>query len=178
MVEAGDGSIWFTDPTYGIVSDIEGYRAEPEQDRNRVYRYGENGVLTAEIDHLVQPNGLCFSLDRTVLFVADSGAERGPELGFDPEGPRCIWRFDLRGGHVDGRGSVFAEVDTGVPDGLRMDGAGTIWAATGAGLEAFAQDGARLGIFRTPEVASNMCGSLNGRQMLVTLATSVWLLSI
>lgn len=179
VVETSDGSIWFTDPTYGILSDIEGYRAPSEQATNRVYRLAPDGTLSAEIDHLIQPNGLTFSPKEDFLYVADSGAEMGPEIGFDPEGPRDIWAFPVGQNKKLSAGRHLATVRSGVPDGLRCDELGNIWAATGIGLECISASGESLGFLHTAEIASNLCfGGPDARQMLLTLATTAWMLTI
>ena len=87
VVVASDGAIWFTDPTYGIDSDAEGYRAVSEIGASNVYRVAPtSGDVTAEVTDMVRPNGLAFSLDETVLFVADTG------VSHVEDGPRHIRR--------------------------------------------------------------------------------------
>ena len=90
LVVKGDGSIWFTDPSYGILTDYEGDTAEPEQDGCHVYRLDpEAGTLEKMIDDFEKPNGLAFSPDETLLYVVDSGATHRPG------GPRHIRRFEV-----------------------------------------------------------------------------------
>lgn len=180
VVEHVDGSIWFSDPTYGILSDVEGYRAPSEQGVNRVYRVDPaTGAVTAEVESLRMPNGLCFSPDGRRLYVADSGADMGPETPFAPEGPRHVYVFELGpDGRVAGGGDIFAEASSGVPDGLRCDDLGYLWAATGRGLECFRPDGAREGVLETPETLSNLAfGGAHGGEMMLALATSAFLLT-
>ena len=75
VVVQSDGSVWFTDPTYGILSDYEGYKASPEQPGRGVYRVdGSSGAITCVVDDFCQPNGLAFSPDERTLYIADSGA--------------------------------------------------------------------------------------------------------
>ena len=178
VVVDAHGAIWFSDPTYGIVSDVEGHRARSEQPFNGVYRLDPaDGMLSAQVTTLAMPNGLCFSPDGRVLYVADSGADQGPEIAFDPDGPRDIHTFPISGGLVAGPGRRLARVESGVPDGLRCDEAGFVWAATGAGLDCFAPDGRLLGRVATPEVLANLSfGGLDGWSMLLTLATSAYLI--
>lgn len=179
VVQHVDGSIWFSDPTYGILSDVEGYRAPSEQRANRVYRVdAATGEVTAEVGSLKMPNGLCFSPDARQLYVADSGADMGPETPFDPAGPRHVHIFDLGpDGRVTGEGRPFAEASAGVPDGLRCDEAGFLWVATAAGLECFAPGGSREGVLTTPETLSNLAfGGEEGSEMMLALATSAFVL--
>ena len=90
VVVAADGAVWFTDPTYGIDSDAEGYRAESEIGSSNVYRVDPaTGAVTAQVTDMVRPNGLAFSLDETSLYVSDTG------VSHVPDGPRHIRRFDV-----------------------------------------------------------------------------------
>ncbi len=122
-VVKSDGSIWFTDPPYGILIDYEGALAESEIGINHVYRIdGDSGALTVVADDFDKPNGLAFSPDETQLYVADTGASH------DPTAPKHIRVFDVA---ADGRGlgasRVFAECTAGLFDGFRLDTAGRIW---------------------------------------------------
>ena len=179
IVQRGDGSIWFSDPTYGILSDVEGCRAPAEQTANRVYRLDPcNGEISAQVDSLKMPNGLCFSPDGKTLYVADSGADMGPEVPFNDAGPREVYSFPLsEQGRVCGIGVMFARASKRVPDGIRCDDEGEVWVATGLGVECFAPSGARLGVIETLETVSNLCfGGEAGTSILLTLATSAYLL--
>lgn len=181
LVAHSDGSIWFSDPTYGIISDVEGHRADPEQPASRVYRIGGGGDrVSAEIDGLKMPNGLCFSPDGGTLYVADSGADMGPEIDFDPDGPRDVYAYPVGpDGRVAGPARPFAHVSEGVPDGMRCDDRGCLWVATGAGAECFAPDGERLGLISTSETLANLAfGGSDGSEMMLTLASRVYLLTL
>jgi gluconolactonase len=115
VVVRSDGSVWFSDPDYGILSDYEGYRAEREQDGCFVYRVDPaTGAVEAMARDFARPNGLCFSPDETVLYVAESGASHDP--GVAP----VIRRFEVSGRGLAG-GEVFAVLDNGIPDGIRCD---------------------------------------------------------
>src|SRR5690606_403686 len=126
VVVKSDGSIWFTDPTYGIETDYEGFAAEPEQDGQHVYRISATGVVTRVATDFVCPNGLAFSLDEAILYIVDSGGTRYPD------GPRHIRAFRVEGDTLRG-GEVFATCEVGVFDGLRLDAQGRIWTSTGEG---------------------------------------------
>lgn len=180
LVEHPDGSVWFSDPTYGILSDVEGYRAPSEQSANRVYRWDpRTGELSAQVSALRQPNGLCFSPDHRTLYIADSGADMGPEVAFDENGPREVHAFALLDGRVASAGRVLARAAKGVPDGIRCDDDGYLWVSTGLGLECFDPQGRRVGVIETPDTASNLCfGGANGGSLLIALASSVYILSI
>ncbi len=128
VVVSGDGSVWFTDPTYGIDSDDEGHAADSEIGSNNVYRVDAvTGEVTAEVTDMVQPNGLAFSLDERSLHVSDTG------VSHVDGGPRHLRRFDVSGGRVVGGGLVVATCPEGVFDGFRLDADGRIWASGSAG---------------------------------------------
>ena len=143
VVVRSDGSVWFSDPAYGIDSDYEGHRAESEIGSCNVYRIDPStGGCTVVADDFDRPNGLAFSLDESLLYVADT--PRGHLRVFDVDGDR------LRGG------AVFAECDEGGVDGLRLDDAGRIWLAAGPAVHCFAPDGTRIGRLGVPETVSNL----------------------
>lgn len=181
LIEHPDSSIWFSDPTYGIASDIEGYRARSEQAANRVYRLDvSTGVVTAEVETLRMPNGLCLSPDARTLYVADSGADMGPEVPFDEDGPRDVYSFALScDGRVTGAGRWFARASKGVPDGIRCDEEGYLWVATGLGVECFDRGGRRIGAISTPETLTNLSfGGENGTALMLTLVSSAYILTL
>lgn len=178
VVQAPDGAVWFSDPTYGIVSDIEGRRAQPEQNECRVYRLDLSTLeLSAEVSGLTMPNGLCFSPSGSLLYVADSGADMGPNIPFDPQGPRDVFTFPIdASGRVAGLGSHFCRITSGVPDGLRCDEYGNLWIATAEGIECYDPGGRKIGLIRCHEVASNLAfGGVDDREVCITTATEAWL---
>lgn len=151
VVVKSDGTIWFTDPHYGIVTDYEGYRSEQELPCN-VYRVDpDNGVMEAVATDFQGPNGLAFSPDESRLYVSDTGIAYGP----DPV--RHIRVFDV----VDGRslegGDVFHVVDNGVSDGIRLDEDGNVWSSAGDGVHCISPRGELLGKVLVPETVSNLC---------------------
>src|SRR3546814_13434614 len=106
------GGIWFTDPTYGIMSDYEGRKSDPEQPGCYVYRVDPaSGDVEVVADDFVKPNGLAFSPDEKILYIADSG------FSHDAGGPHHIRAFDVADGRKLTKSRIFAEVSPGVPDG-------------------------------------------------------------
>ena len=152
VVVKSDGSIWFTDPDYGIIADYEGACAEREQAGCNVYRIDpHSGKLTCVADDFDHPNGLAFSPDEKQLFIADSGATEGDGR------PKHIRRFDVNpDGSLSRDSGVFATCPAGFFDGLRIDKAGRVWASSAQGVQCYSPDGRLLGRVRVPEMVANL----------------------
>jgi len=159
VVVRSDGTIWFTDPPYGIEA------AEKEQPANFVFRLdpgAEEPVVVA--DDFSMPNGLCFSLDEKTLYVADSDVEVAH-----------VWRFAGQMYGTLGTGRTWVKVAPGIPDGLRTDAAGTVYVCAGNGVQVFHPDGRLLGTIRTPETAANCTfGGEGKRTLFITAVSTVW----
>ena len=127
---AADGSIWFTDPVYGIGGNYEGVKSAPEQDKHNVYRVDpKSGDIKVVVDDFVEPNGIAFSPDEKKLYVIDTGFTDGPN---NPSHIR-VFDVDLEGGKVS-NGKVFAEMPKpSITDGVRTDTAGNVWCSVGWG---------------------------------------------
>lgn len=150
-----DGSIWFTDPRYGILGDYEGFPAQSEL-KEQVYRVDlKTGAMDVATDEMTTPNGLCFSPDYRKLYISDSSPERDIK----------VW--DVAGGRLRNR-RIFTSMDLpgkghGGPDGIRADADGNIWAAAGwigpgyDGVHVFAPSGERTGMILLPEICANVC---------------------
>lgn len=173
-----DGHIWFTDPGYGILSDYEGDRSEPELP-TRVYRLdprtGEAGVVTE--DH-ARPNGLCFSPDFSRLYLVDTGP--GEE-----KFSRTITLYDVLDGARLANGRDFCDMAPARSDGIRCDGEGRLWAASGSGnagtngVHVFDSDGTRIGIIHLPEVCANICfGGRKKTRLFMAASRSVYSLVV
>jgi gluconolactonase len=168
VVVKSDGTIWFSDPTYGIDSDYEGDAAPSELGASHVYRCDPaTGACAAVTSDFVKPNGLAFSPDERVLYIADTG------VSHVAHGPRHIRRFQVTG---DGRalsgGEVFATCDAGVFDGFRLDADGHLWTSAADGVHCYAPDGALLGKIPVPEVVANVCFGGPKRNRLFICGTS------
>ncbi|MBA3326340.1 MAG: SMP-30/gluconolactonase/LRE family protein [Rhodobacteraceae bacterium] len=153
VVVKSDGSIWFTDPPYGILGDYEGEAAESEVGANHVYRIDPaSGAIAAVADDFDKPNGLAFSPDERLLYVADTGASH------DPGGPRHIRVFEVdANGASLGASRTFAECAAGLFDGFRLDRQGRIWTSAGDGVHCYDPDGTLIGKVLVPEVVANVC---------------------
>ena len=172
VVVRSDGSIWFTDPSYGILSDYEGQRAESEIGACNVYRIDPvSGAVDLMADDFVKPNGLAFSPDESILYIADTGASH------DINGPRHIraMRVAADGQRLVASGeaqTVFAQCTNGMFDGFRVDQQGRLWASAADGVHAYASDGTLLGKIRIPEVVANVCFGGEKRNRLYICGTS------
>ena len=150
VVVHSDGSIWFTDPSYGIDTDYEGDKAESEIGACNVYRIDPaSGAVEAVITDMVRPNGLAFSLDEKQLYVVDTGRTHGAD------NPAHMRVFDVDAkGKVSG-GRVFADCTVGLFDGFRLDDAGRIWTSAADGIHCYDPDGTLIGKVLVPEVTAN-----------------------
>lgn len=163
-----DGSVWFTDPSYGIDSDYEGDAAPSEIGARNVYRIDPaSGAVTLVVDDLVQPNGIGFSPDERLLYVSDTGRSHQPDR------PRLIRAYPVApdGASVHD-GHDLAVGEDGAFDGFRVDTAGNVWTSAGRGVSVYAPDGTLLGRIRLPEAVANVEFGGRKRNRLFICATS------
>ncbi len=167
VVVKSDGTIWFTDPAYGIDTDLEGHKAPMEYGGCWVFRLDpKSGRLDPVIQDAKRPNGLAFSPDERFLYVADTG------VSHDPQGPRHIRRFAVsEDGKLSG-GEVFLTCDVGVYDGFRIDTEGRLWTSAGDGVHCYDPSGALLGKILLPQRAANLCFGGKKRNRLYVCATT------
>ena len=158
-VVKSDGTIWFTDPDYGI---------KPEQRRqpvNYVFRIdpgAKEPVVVA--DEFARPNGLCFSPDEKLLYVADSDGRR-----------HHVRRFAVQADNTLQGGRLFATIRPGAPDGIRVDQAGRLFATSGDGVQVFSPAGKLLGRIRTPQAGANCAfGGRDLKTLFITAREAVW----
>lgn len=168
VVVKSDGSIWFTDPHYGIMTDYEGHRSEQELPCN-VYRVDQaSGSIEAVLTDFNCPNGLAFSPDESRLYVADTGR-------MFQDDPRHIRVFDC---DADGKlsgGEIFHAVSPGCADGFRVDAEGNLWSSAADGVHCIHPSGNLLGKILVPELVSNLCFGGRGRHRLfITATTSIY----
>ena len=176
VVVKSDGTIWFTDPGYGLLKNYEGAVAPFELPRN-VYRLDpESGQATVVAGDFDRPNGLCFSPDESLLYIVDTG------VSHTPNGPRHIRVFDVvNGGARLANGRLFVDMAPGVADGIRTDLDGNVWAAAGWGGEGYdgahcyAPDGTLIGRIHLPEPCSNLCfGGIKKNRLFMTAGQSLY----
>jgi len=159
VVVKRDGTIWFTDPPYGIRPEMA------EQTANHVFRLDRGAAEpVAVVSDFSRPNGLCFSPDEALLYIADS----------DPK-IHHVRRFRVKPDNTLEGGEVFVTVSPGVPDGMRVDRDGRLYSTAGDGVHIFSPEGKLLGKIRTPETAANCTfGGPDGRTLFITAHTAVW----
>jgi len=151
VVVKSDGSIWFTDPSYGIMMDYEGNRADSEIGACHVYCVSPAGDVRRVADDYVKPNGLAFSPDESLLYIADTGGTH------EPNGPAHIRRHTVGADGSLSGGEVFADCTNGFFDGFRLDRDGRIWSSAADGVHCLAPDGSLIGKIHIPEFVANVC---------------------
>ena len=152
-----DGSVWFTDPTYGIETDFEGTKAASEN-APAVYRIdASGGDPVAMISHLPGPNGLAFSPDARRLYVSETGDQ------FAAQPRRSLRCFAIGDDGAIGKETEFPTVAPGYCDGMVIDAAGHLWLSAGDGVHCHAPDGTLLGRIHTPATVANLC--FGGREL-------------
>jgi gluconolactonase len=161
VVVKSDGTIWFTDPDYGIPKD-----QTKEQEGNWIYRLDPTtkGLKILFMEKIFEkPNGLAFSPDEKTLYIADSGP------------PRLIRSFEVREDGTVVGGEVFCKIDKGGPDGIRCDSDGRVWSSAGDGVQVFDAHGKLIAKILVPESPANLCfGGEDGKTLFITARKSLY----
>jgi gluconolactonase len=174
IVCKSDGSIWFTDPSFGILGYYEGEKVEPELPTN-VYRIAPDGTLGVVAEGINQPNGLAFSPDESILYLVESRSV-----------PRKIHRYDVVGGtKLANRRLLIDAEPNGAPDGFRVDVDGNLWCGWGMGeagldgVHVFNPDGRLIGRVDLPERCANLCfGGAHRNRLFMAASTSLYSLYV
>jgi gluconolactonase len=177
VVVKSDGSVWFTDPPFGILGNYEGHKAEPELAQG-VYRIdGESGEVSLVTMDVLGPNGLCFSPDERLLYIVES---RGVPH-------RKILAYDVadNGREIMNKRVLIDAGPGGTPDGMRCDIDGNLWCGWGMGTEAldgvlvFAPDGTKIGRIALPERCANLCfGGPKRNRLFMAASQSLYALYV
>ncbi|MGD9950992.1 MAG: SMP-30/gluconolactonase/LRE family protein [Burkholderiales bacterium] len=174
VVCKADGSIWFTDPSFGILGWYEGAKADAELPTN-VYRLDPSGEFAVVAEGINQPNGLAFSPDESVLYIVESRSV-----------PRKILAYDVTGGRsLSNRRVLIDAGPKGTPDGFRVDVDGNLWCGWGMGeagldgVHVFNPDGRFIGRIDLPERCANVCfGGLHRDRLFMAATTSLYALYV
>ncbi len=170
VVVKSDGSIWFSDPHYGIASNYEGFAA-PQENPCVVYRW-RDGDLQAVVTDMNCPNGLAFSPDETRLYVADTGRMHSDDA-------QMIRVYDCAADASLSNGRHFHTIDTGCADGIRLDSDGNVWSSAGDGVHCISPNGALMGKIFLPETVSNLCfGGRAKHELYITATTSLYRITL
>jgi gluconolactonase len=171
LVVHSNGSIWFTDPGYGILSDYEGHVDAFELPAN-LYRLDPDSRDVAVVaDDFARPNGLCFSPDEKVLYIVDTGQPSGK--------PQPIRAFDVIDGKRLANGRLFCDAGATGSDGIRCDTDGNVWAAADDGVHVIAPDGKLIGKIQLPEICANLCfGGAKRNRLFMTASQSLYALYV
>ena len=177
VVVKSDGSVWFTDPVFGILGHYEGHKAEPEV-AQAVYRVdGESGALSIVADDILGPNGLCFSPDEDMLYVVESRGE--------PYRKILAYKVSQDGREISNKRVLIDAGPGGTPDGMRCDLDGNLWCGWGMGSAAldgvliFAPDGTKIGRIALPERCANVCfGGLKRNRLFMASSQSIYALYV
>ncbi|MEG3437272.1 SMP-30/gluconolactonase/LRE family protein [Pannus brasiliensis CCIBt3594] len=167
LVVKSDGTIWFTDPPYGITEPNQGYGGIQEQPGSYVYRFDPK---TSEIDvvitDMLRPNGLAFSPDENLLYVSDSSAYN------IPDGFHHVRVYEVIDDRKAINGRVFAVIDPGQPDGLRVDKRGNVFISSEDSVQIYAPDGTRIGKIPVPETVANL--TFAGNRLIIAAGGSLY----
>ena len=173
VVVKSDGTIWFTDPPYGILSDRQGHKADSELGANYVFRlWPDSGKIVIVIDDFDMPNGIAFSPDESILYVADTGHELdAPEAS--------IHAFDVSAAGDLSNHRIYAKPTPGKSDGFRVDTDGNVWTSSGDSIQVFNPVGELLGKIKMPDRNANLdFGGPNGKTLFVAVNDAVYAIEV
>ena len=165
---APDGTIWFTDPTFGLLMPSQGSLADPELDHRSVYRFdAQDGTLRRMADS-EQPNGLAFSVDGRRLYVSDTSLALNETPGDQTGTQHKIESFDVSAEGTLTNRQFFCHADHGYPDGFAVDSRGWVWSTAADGIHVYAPDRTRLGFIPTPTICANCAfGGADMRRLFI-----------
>jgi gluconolactonase len=168
-----DGAVWFTDPTYGIQGNYEGFQAKSEM-KDAVYRVDKTGKIDKLTDEFDKPNGICFSPDYKKVYICDTGDPKDIQVFDIPDGKSLRNKRRFTGMNIPGKGA-------GLPDGIRADVDGNIWTGAGwvgegyDGVHIFSPEGQRIGMIKLPEICANVCfGGTKRNRLFMAASQSIY----
>ena len=174
VVVKSDGTIWFTDPSYGLIQPHEGYGGTQEQAGCFVYRFDPvNLDIDAVVTDMEKPNGLAFSPDEKTLYVSDTSASH------DQNGKHQIRAYDVIDDSSAANGRVFAVIEPGLPDGFRIDKQGWIFTSSKDSVQVLTPKGELLGKILVPEIVGNLTfGGKDKSRLFIAASSSLYAISL
>ncbi|MEI8634305.1 SMP-30/gluconolactonase/LRE family protein [Vibrio sp. PP-XX7] len=168
-----DGTIWFTDPPYGIINDAEGFKSESQIVGCYIYCYDPaDASLTIATSDIQRPNGLVFSPDEQTLHVAEMSI-----IDFPTQGLKHLKAFDVDG-KIPKQGRLVYEVEKGIPDGMTMDAHGTLYCSSAEGILVLNRNMQLIGKIPVPETVSNCTFTPDESTLYITASTSVYAIDL
>ncbi|MEO1692055.1 MAG: SMP-30/gluconolactonase/LRE family protein [Cyanobacteria bacterium J06629_2] len=170
LIVKSDGTIWFTDPPFGLTQPDEGCGGQQEQAGSFVFRFDPHtGEIEAVIKEMERPNGLAFSPDESILYVSDTS-----QVNYI-QGHHYVRAYNVVDGKQVADGRVFAVVEPGQPDGLKVDREGNVFVSSADSVQVYAADGDRLGKIFVPEIVANLTfGGKDGKHLFITAGGSLY----
>ncbi|SFP51690.1 gluconolactonase [Sphingomonas rubra] len=176
---APDGSIWFTDPIFGIVMPSQGALAQPELDHRSVYRFDPALDELTRVADFEQPNGVALSADGATLYVSDTSLSLGEVPGFSAGSKHEVERFTRRSDGGWGGRARFCRTDHGYPDGFATDERGWLWVSAADGVHVWSAEGVRLGFVPIGATVSNLSfGGSDGRRLFIAAGSRLLALDL
>lgn len=174
LVVKSDGTIWFTDPPFGLTQPNQGYGGDEEQPGSFVYRFDpETREIDAVITEMERPNGIAFSPDESLLYVSDTSAFEHPQEH------HYIRVYDVVDNRRVANSRIFATVSPGQPDGFRVDECGNIFTSSSDSVQVYAPDGTRLGKILVPETCANLTfGGKEGNRLFIAAGKSLYAIEL
>lgn len=174
LVVKSDGTIWFTDPPYGLTQPNQGYGGNEEQAGSYVYRFDpKTGEIYPVVTEMERPNGLAFSPDESLLYVSDTS-----EFDYS-QGHHYIRVYQVLEGRYANNGGVFAVIEPGQPDGLRIDEHGNVFTSSQDSIQVYSPDGACLGKILVPETCTNLTfGGHKRNRLFITAGKSLYVINL
>ncbi|MEL6580426.1 MAG: SMP-30/gluconolactonase/LRE family protein [Cyanobacteria bacterium J06621_12] len=174
LIVKSDGTIWFTDPPFGLTQPDEGCGGQQEQAGSFVFRFDPNtGEIDGVIREMERPNGLAFNPDESILYVSDTS-----QVDY-VQGHHYIRAYDVVDDKQITGGRVFAVIEPGQPDGLIVDQEGNVFTSSADSVQVFTPDGDRLGKIFVPEIVANLAfGGKDGKRLFITAGGSLYAINL
>lgn len=174
LVVKSDGTIWFTDPDYGLIQPHEGYGGEREQEGCFVYRFDpKTNEITAVVTDMQKPNGLAFSPDETLLYITDTSASHSAD-GF-----HHLRAYEMVDGRSATNGRLFTKISPGLPDGFRLDIQGNLFISSEDSVQIYTPEAICLGKIKVPEKVGNLTfGGPERNRLFIAASSSLYAITL